>query len=569
MSSIKTLTSRPAGKVLLAAFVSSIFAFPVFGQSGVWTGSASCMATASGTYTENNGATGTFSYTETQAWAMTGGAPSPVPPNAWYPGTYTVTGSGFNQPSSGIRQSYSTSYSVARALLVGQLSGGRVSITPAQLSGSLQGTSINGTFYNIIELPFPVPTGTVIPLQGSSSPSMTTAIAAQEPGNIPTTVSCTWDFGPPKPGSRFVPLRPCRLIDTRNSSQGLTGRGFPPHFFFVGVMTIPVAGQCGIPASATVTAYSLNLTAVPNGPLNSLSIKPTGQSSPALALLSAPDGDPTANAAIVPALPSGSVDVTLSSSSNFIIDVDGYFDSSNGDSFYLLPSVCRAVDTRSASGPTAGAMLSGGVTRSFALQSSGCNIPADVQAYALSITAAPAGFFGGLTIWPTGQSEPTVSTLNAYDGQTKTNAALIQAGIAGEVSIFPYNNTHLSVDIIGYFAPAGAPGALTYNPLTSCQAASVSLTGLTSQNLTMQGTCGLPYWAAAYVLNFTATPSAPLTGLAAMPTGQTAPAYSILSAGDGQVTASNTITASSNGSITVVATAAAGVNVTAWGYFAQ
>ena len=49
----------------------------------------------------------------------------------------------------------------------------------------------------------------------------------------------------------------------------------------------------------------------------------------------------------------------------------------------------------------------------------------------------------------------------------------------------------------------------------------------------MQGTCGLPYWAAAYVLNFTATPSAPLTGLAAMPTGQTAPAYSILSAGDG------------------------------------
>jgi len=573
MSSTKALSSRPA-KVLAVAFLSNFFAFCTLGQSGVWSGSATCTATASGPYTDNNGITGTFSYTETQTWAMTGGAPTLGTPFASYPGIYTVTGSGFKQVSGGASVSYSTSYATARALQVGQLSGGRWQVVPAQLTGSTLGTHIGSStmIYQIIELSFPVPISTTIPIQGSSTPTPPSGIVSQQPGGVPMTVSCNWYFGPPKSGSKFVPLTPCRLIDTRYTSPG------PLKVIIVGpwynfnspvTQTIPVAGQCGIPAASTVTAYSLNVTAVPNGALNSLSIKPTGQSSPALSLLSAPDGDPTANAAIVPTSPSGSVDVTVSSSSNFIIDVDGYFDSSNGDAFYLLPAVCRAVDTRSTSGPTGGAMLPGGVARSFALQSSGCNIPANVQAYGLSVTVAPAGFFGGLTIWPTGQPEPGVSTLNAFDGQTKTNAALIQAG-TGAVTFLPYHSTHLAVDIIGYFAPAGSPGALTYNPLTSCQAANGSLASMVGQNFTLEGFCGLPYWAKAYVLNFTATPSGPLTGLTAFPTGQTAPASSILSAGDGQVTASNTITgASSNGSITVAATAATGLRADASGYFAQ
>ena len=125
----------------------------------------------------------------------------------------------------------------------------------------------------------------------------------------------------------FVSVTPCRVVDTRNAAgtfggpsiAGGTSRAFP----------IP-ASACGIPASAS--AYALNVTAVPHGPLIFLTVWPDGQTRPNVSTLNSPSGDVIANAAIIPAGTSGAVDVFVSNPSDVIVDIDGYFAPEGGSS---------------------------------------------------------------------------------------------------------------------------------------------------------------------------------------------------------------------------------------------
>ena len=57
-----------------------------------------------------------------------------------------------------------------------------------------------------------------------------------------------------------------------------------------------------------------------------------------------------------------------------------------------------------------------GTTRDFPIQSGSCGIPASAQAYSLNVTVVPHGRLTYLSIWPSGQSQPVVSTLNSFDG---------------------------------------------------------------------------------------------------------------------------------------------------------
>jgi hypothetical protein len=80
-------------------------------------------------------------------------------------------------------------------------------------------------------------------------------------------------------------------------------------------------------------------------------------------------------------------------------------------------------------------------------------IPSNAKAYALNVTVVPTGFLGYPTTWPTGQSQPYVSTLNSYAGTVVANAAIVPAGTDGAISVFVTANTDLIIDINGYFAP--------------------------------------------------------------------------------------------------------------------
>src|SRR5262249_13538852 len=109
----------------------------------------------------------------------------------------------------------------------------------------------------------------------------------------------------------FVGMTPCRVVDTRSTS-GFTGAFGPPNLAGGGSRTFPIqsSANCTIPAIAQ--AYSFNITVIPPGFLNYLTVWPTGQPRPNASTLNGYVGTVIANAAIVPAGTNGSIDVFAS-----------------------------------------------------------------------------------------------------------------------------------------------------------------------------------------------------------------------------------------------------------------
>jgi hypothetical protein len=164
-----------------------------------------------------------------------------------------------------------------------------------------------------------------------------------------------------------------------------------------------------------------------------------------VASLNAPTGTVVANAAIVKAGTSGSIDIFASDATNLVIDINGYFApmDTGGLSLYGV-APCRVVDTRKPAGSPAVTSLDVGVS------ASACGIPADAQAHVLSVTVVPPAPLGYLTLWPQGQTRPGVATLNAVDGVITSNLAIVPTA-NGSISAFASDLTHLIVDISGYF----------------------------------------------------------------------------------------------------------------------
>ena len=125
---------------------------------------------------------------------------------------------------------------------------------------------------------------------------------------------------------------------------------------------------------------------------------------------------------------------------------------------------CRLVDTRTDHDP-----IQGGTYRNFEIPLlGGCNIPTTALAYSLNPTVVPHGPLGYLTIWPAGEAQPLVATLNSSDGRIKANAAIVAAGTNHSVSVYVTDTTDLVIDIDGYFTAPGSE-TLEFYPLTPCR----------------------------------------------------------------------------------------------------
>jgi hypothetical protein len=272
------------------------------------------------------------------------------------------------------------------------------------------------------------------------------------------------------------------------------------------------------------------------------------------------DGRVKANATITPVGTSGGVSVYVTDTTHFILDIDGYFvpAGTNSSSLQFFPlTPCCIADTRNAAGSLGGPSLTGGVARSFPVQSSSCGIPGTAQAYSLNITAVPQGKLGYLTAWPSGQAQPLVSTLNSYTGTVTANAAIVPAGTGGDVSIYVSNSTDMVLDVNGYFAPPGTGGLSLYT-VPPCRVLDTrNGAGVFKRTLAVpvQGsTCAPPASAQAYVLNATVLPSVTLGYLTLWPDGGTQPIVSTLNSYDGAITSNMAIVPTTNGSIDAYST---------------
>jgi uncharacterized repeat protein (TIGR03803 family) len=343
---------------------------------------------------------------------------------------------------------------------------------------------------------------------------------------------------------QFAALVPCRVVDTRNAPGPFGGPPITGHSF----RSFPLAqsgNPCGIPATAV--AYSLNVTVVPGLSLGYLTIWPAGEGQPVVSTMNSLDGRVKANAAIIPAgTPSGSVSVYVTDTTNVVLDIDGYFTPSTGSTLEFYPlTPCRVVDTRLANGDLGGPYLQGGQQRSFPVLESTCGIPNSAQAYSFNFTAIPrTRSLGFLTVWPEGQPQPLVSTLNDPTGTIVANAAIVPAGMSGGITVYPTDDTDLAIDVNGYFAPAGT-GGLSLYVLTPCRVLDTRHEGgAFSGKLVidvLNSMCAPPSSAKAYVFNATVVPQGSLGYLALWPDGQPQPVVSTLNAPDGTITSNMAI----------------------------
>jgi hypothetical protein len=175
---------------------------------------------------------------------------------------------------------------------------------------------------------------------------------------------------------------------------------------------------------------------------------PSGGGQPNVSSINSPAGRTLANSVIVPAgqAGGGSVDVFVLNQADVILDITGYFAPDDGQTglLYFPVTQCRLADSQYGSEQV----------KTIAVPSAaGCSgIPASAKAYLLNATAVPGGSpMPFLTAYPTGQARPNASMLNAFEGQTVTNASIVPAGVGGSIDVFAYRASRVVLEVSGYF----------------------------------------------------------------------------------------------------------------------
>jgi hypothetical protein len=374
---------------------------------------------------------------------------------------------------------------------------------------------------------------------------------------------------------RFVPVPPCRVVDTRNASGPLGGpaiaSGSSRSFI------IP-NGSCGIPSSAA--AYSLNAAMIPGGK-GWITIWPTGQSQPGTASVNSPDGRVKSSGVIVQAGTGGAISVYASPSTvstNVALDVNGYFVPASGNptalQFYPL-TPCRVADTRNATGPLGGPFMPAGSTRVFPVFSAtSCNIPSTAQAFSFNITVIPqASRMRWLTAWPSNVTQPVVASLDDPPGVTLSNGLIVPAPTdnSGDVSIYVTDGTQVVIDINGYFAPPGSGGLSLYT-VVPCRALDTRssgspFTGTLAVDVVDSG-CGAAGTAQDYIFNATLIPESPHGYLTLWEQGQTMPVAANVTVSDGRNTGNMALVSTDNGSINAYFNSSTYLVLDLFGYFA-
>lgn len=227
----------------------------------------------------------------------------------------------------------------------------------------------------------------------------------------------------PDGASRFTPVVPSRLLDTRE-----TGRE--------AISVIPV------PAGATAVALSMvGLDATSAGSLTAWSCDPP---KPDLAQIHFGPDELIAGAAYVLASPSGTVCVSTSVSADVVVDITGTF-SPGGQLRYTPAVVRRMLDTREGIGGWQGQLDTG---QTVDLRPA----PQGAQAVSGTITLVQPRISGWLRATPCGQSQLS-SSVNAPLGAILANSLTVGLSADQRLCIQTYRNGHALFDISGWWAP--------------------------------------------------------------------------------------------------------------------
>jgi hypothetical protein len=124
---------------------------------------------------------------------------------------------------------------------------------------------------------------------------------------------------------------------------------------------------------------------------------------------------------------------------------------------------CRVVDTRGTNGTFGGPIFAASETRTYALSTNpacpGFPAASSIAGYSVNITVTQTAGTGFVTGYPSGTSLPMVSSVNFVGAdQTISNAAIVPAGTggnAGKIDVFASQQTHVIIDVNGYYDGSG------------------------------------------------------------------------------------------------------------------
>jgi hypothetical protein len=217
-----------------------------------------------------------------------------------------------------------------------------------------------------------------------------------------------------------------------------------------------------------------------------------------------------------------------------VVDVEGYVGPSTtaGTGLYNALTPARIKDTRTSHdtlGPNAHIDVQ--ITGAGGVPASG------VGAAVLNVTATNPTRQSFLTVWPTGQTQPTASNLNFSPGQTVPNRVIVPVGTGGQVRIFnAAGNVDVVVDVSGYFTDNSNPSATgaQFTPTSPVRIKDTRISGDTlgpNSTLTVPvaGAGGVPgSGVTAAVMNVTVTNTTQQSFLTVWPTGVIQPLASDL-----------------------------------------
>ncbi|HEY3751532.1 MAG TPA: PKD domain-containing protein [Pseudonocardiaceae bacterium] len=267
------------------------------------------------------------------------------------------------------------------------------------------------------------------------------------------------------PGTRFVPLSPKRLLDTRNGT-GTGGR--IAKVAAGGTLKLKVAGVDSIPVG--VRAVAMTVTVTDTATSGNVSTYPDGIAKPLVSTVNFVKGQTVPNLTIVSVGTDGDVDLsTAGGPVDLIADVTGYFVTDSAANGYTAITSHRVLDTRNGTG-NSGRIAPIAARGTFPLAVAGAGIPATgVTAVALNVTVTGPKSTGFITAFPDGTARPTTSSSNFVTGQTVADLVIVPVGADGKVDLFNGSpgTTDLVADVVGYFQ---AKGGDTYVPMAPSRA---------------------------------------------------------------------------------------------------
>ncbi|WP_344152359.1 fibronectin type III domain-containing protein [Kribbella yunnanensis] len=265
-------------------------------------------------------------------------------------------------------------------------------------------------------------------------------------------------------GSRYVPVKQTRILDTRNKIGVPTNTAVPAKT----AISFPVAGVGGLPAASAMTSVAITLTglvpASPAGPAGGMVVYPAGATAPGVAHGSWSAGRSKSSTVVTRVAANGQVTLTNTSAGavHFLAEVTGYYTTPTNSAaassrISILPVAARVLDT---GGTT---LVAAGFGHTFKVAGLGGLPATGLAAVSANLIVATKATSGDVVAYPAGETAPVATDAIALPTHYSFNQILVRPNAAGEITILNRGNAgaRFYLDVSGYALKPKAPAAPT------------------------------------------------------------------------------------------------------------